>query len=83
MATNSEIRYDNCDGYLQPLGMCPKCNADVFTRERRPFGNDICTKGHVFPSKDTIIKRGIGQIIGKWPGDETDDEIDQALKELG
>lgn len=24
------------------------------SRERRPDGNDICAKGHTFPSKDTI-----------------------------
>ena len=25
---------------------------------------------------------GIANIIGKWPGDETDEEIERALKEL-
>lgn len=28
-------------------------------------------------------KRGIAAVIGKWPGDETDEEIERALKELG
>ena len=27
-------------------------------------------------------KKGLAAIIGKWPGDESDEEIEQALKEL-
>ena len=27
-------------------------------------------------------KMGLGAIIGKWPGDETDEDIEEALKEL-
>ena len=27
-------------------------------------------------------KRGLAAVVGKWPGDETDEEIAQALKEL-
>jgi len=29
-----------------------------------------------------IRPRGVGAIIGKWPGDETDEQIEQALREL-
>ncbi len=27
-------------------------------------------------------KSGLAAIIGKWPGDETDEEVDAALREL-
>ena len=32
--------------------------------------------------RDQQHKLGLAAIIGKWPGDETDEEIEQALKEL-
>jgi len=39
-----------------------------------------------FDLRDTVgeqqHKMGIASIIGKWPGEETDEQIDQALKEL-
>jgi repressor LexA len=27
--------------------------------------------------------QGLAEVIGKWPGDETDEEVKQALEELG
>jgi len=37
-----------------PYGYCPKCGAPGVQRERRLNGNDKCTKGHVYPSKDAL-----------------------------
>jgi hypothetical protein len=28
------------------------------------------------------VKKGFAAIMGKWPGDETDEQIEQALKDL-
>lgn len=33
-------------------GFCPVCGEPGETRERRPFGNDTCRLGHLYPSKD-------------------------------
>ena len=39
---------------LPPYGYCPYCWAEGHTRERRPDGNDVCTKGHSYPSKSAL-----------------------------
>lgn len=39
---------------LPPYGYCPYCWAEGYTRERRPDGNDVCTKGHSYPSKSAL-----------------------------
>lgn len=33
--------------------------------------------------KEQQHKKGIAAVFGKWPGDESDEEIEQALKEMG
>lgn len=35
-------------------GICPKCGAPGVSRERRPNGNDQCTRGHVYPSREAL-----------------------------
>jgi len=37
---------------MSAYGYCPKCGAMGLTRERRPNGNDRCTAGHTYPSRD-------------------------------
>ncbi len=46
----------------------PKPNAQPFDPRRV-----LCEQGH---------KRGVAAIIGKWPGDETDEQINDWLKEI-
>jgi len=33
-----------------PYGYCPKCGAPGVSRERRVHGNDLCERGHEYPS---------------------------------
>lgn len=33
-----------------PYGLCPTCAAPGVERERRFNGNDVCRRGHVYPS---------------------------------
>ena len=33
-------------------GYCPKCGAPGHSRERRLNGDDKCTNGHKYPSRD-------------------------------
>ena len=33
-----------------PYGYCPRCGMPGLFREKRPFGNDTCDAGHVYPS---------------------------------
>lgn len=35
-------------------GLCPICGANGITRERRLNGNDRCSAGHVYPSRDAV-----------------------------
>jgi hypothetical protein len=35
-------------------GYCPRCDAPVKSRERRPNGNDVCLNDHCFPSAYTL-----------------------------
>jgi hypothetical protein len=35
-------------------GVCPKCGALCAYRERRPNGNDTCTRGHTYPSSQAV-----------------------------
>jgi hypothetical protein len=37
-------------------GFCPICGSPGKTRERRMNGDDICEKGHKYPSKDSVQK---------------------------
>lgn len=37
-----------------PYGFCPICGANGITRERRPDGNDRCSAGHTYPSRDSV-----------------------------
>lgn len=36
-------------------GNCPKCGAAGKFRERRPFGDDTCENGHVYPSASAVL----------------------------
>jgi hypothetical protein len=35
-------------------GFCPLCGSPGFSRERRPDGDDKCSKGHHYPSKNSV-----------------------------
>jgi hypothetical protein len=35
-------------------GHCPLCRAKGVSRERRLNGNDLCERGHIYPSRDSI-----------------------------
>ena len=37
-----------------PYGYCPICGAPGYMRERCPDGNDTCTHGHLYPSRDAL-----------------------------
>lgn len=39
---------------INPYGRCPTCGAPGLQRERGLNGNDICEKGHHYPSKDAV-----------------------------
>lgn len=43
-------------GMIYGYGYCPTCGSPGVTRERRPNGNDTCSNGHTYPSKDGVIK---------------------------
>jgi len=42
-----------------PYGYCPKCGALGKFRERRPNGDDQCTNGHKYPSKDALSEPSV------------------------
>jgi hypothetical protein len=35
-------------------GNCPRCGSPGVARERRPNGNDKCSKGHTYPSREAV-----------------------------
>lgn len=37
-------------------GFCPHCDAPGELRERRPNGNDKCSNGHTYPSKEAVYR---------------------------
>ena len=37
-----------------PYGFCPHCGAPGKARERRPNGDDLCERGHRYPSRDAV-----------------------------
>lgn len=39
-----------------PYGYCPQCGAPGATRERCPDGNDVCQRGHTYPSRLAMSK---------------------------
>jgi len=39
---------------ISPYGYCPKCHGRGVIRERRMDGNDKCSNGHEYPSKDAM-----------------------------
>lgn len=52
--------------------------------EYLPISADSGTDCPCFSDKSQPAKpTGIAAIMGKWPGDETDEQIDQAMKEMG
>jgi hypothetical protein len=38
-----------------PYGKCPICGANGVQREKRPNGDDMCERGHKYPSKDAVM----------------------------
>lgn len=55
--------------------ICDRCNGAFPRATHRQF--DQCPRCH--PQQGPI---GLAAIIGKWPGDETDEEIEAVLKEM-
>lgn len=49
---NVTVKEDISDQY----GRCPYCGAKCALRERRPFGNDTCVNGHVYPSATAVME---------------------------
>jgi hypothetical protein len=47
-------RYAETQPDNYPYGRCPECGNRGISRERRPNGNDECTHGHVYPSRNAI-----------------------------
>jgi hypothetical protein len=45
-------------GSSAPYGFCPTCGAPGAIRERRPNGNDRCSAGHTYPSRNSVEKVG-------------------------
>ena len=41
-----------------PYGFCPICGAPAVSRERCPDGNDVCERGHTYPSRDAVPEPG-------------------------
>lgn len=39
-------------------GYCPRCGAPGEMRERRPYGDDRCQKGHKYPSREALAAPG-------------------------
>lgn len=39
-------------------GLCPVCGVPGVERERRPNGNDVCMRGHRYPSADAVKPGG-------------------------
>lgn len=35
-------------------GRCPTCGAECISRERRPNGNDMCSRGHTYASSTPV-----------------------------
>lgn len=45
----------DCTGWnWNSYGFCPHCKAVVVSREKRPYGNDRCQNGHIYPSSASI-----------------------------
>lgn len=60
---------------LPVYGYCPHCNAPGINRERRINGDDICKKGHKYPSKDALP-------IEKPPAPSASEDFSEALNAL-
>ena len=39
---------------ISGYGKCPYCDSAVVERERRPYGNDKCENGHIYPSRLSV-----------------------------
>ena len=44
-------------------GFCPMCGAPGFSRERRPNGDDVCERGHKYPSLNAVREPSY---LGQW-----------------
>jgi hypothetical protein len=73
----------------RPSGRVLRLDTDVVrpATEQDNFFSRLSKPPHAKLNANTILsdqkhKKGIHAVFGKWPGDETDDEIEQALEEL-
>jgi hypothetical protein len=76
--------FDMCDGVVvggaaagqisNVYGYCPRCGALGITRERRPNGNDRCSNGHEYPTRDAC-KTNTGYLLAA-PAGWTDQSCD-------
>lgn len=48
-----------------PYGWCPTCGAPGNGRERRPNGNDVCLKGHSYPSGEAVKTREVAERLAE------------------
>lgn len=39
---------------MSVYGFCPQCGAPGKMRERRPNGDDVCERGHKYPSRTAL-----------------------------
>jgi len=58
---------------MNVYGYCPQCGAPGFTRERRLNGDDICERGHRYPSNTAIKERSY---LGNWRNKISNTEIE-------
>lgn len=61
-----EVESVDADGYIPTDGTWTRSASDP------PFSPEVAAE----------LARRWKEVLGKWPGDETDEEIDQALREL-
>lgn len=79
------VRFGTVQGDLDDTNPCwPTVPVLLDGPNEKSFLADITLVELVQPlwGQDQSHKNGIAAIIGKWPGDETDDQIHQALNEL-
>lgn len=60
-------------GSIDGRGWCIWCARECFIQHRRPSPGIATTK---------TATGGLASIVGKWPGDETDEQITAILEEL-
>ncbi len=73
---NHVLRYcPTCDRYeaeIQTFAYCPKCGERI---------DWLCIEGARMKRLREEVVNNISEIIGKWPGDETDEEFAEIMRE--